>query len=269
MTSGHSTTGHGSGSGTLNPAGVVVRPVRFTDDIPAMRSFLELLGLASRVESEAGGWVQMVAEGGMVALHSAERSDVGACHGQTNLSFETDDADLLRQALLDAGFADATVYDEGYGRVLSVTDPLGEDVHVDEYSDDPYGFKLHDIDRAAEGTRVVPVRFTNEAARYGSFLRALGLTGTPAEDYCTFSASDGAHGSVGVHYVYDDTLPIVPGPGANAHLTFTSTEDLDALADRLRRAGADDARVVREDFGGFVTVTDPDGQNVQVHESAR
>jgi hypothetical protein len=40
---------------------VVIRPLRFSDDVPAMRAFLETLGLRSRIESERGGWVDMVA----------------------------------------------------------------------------------------------------------------------------------------------------------------------------------------------------------------
>lgn len=34
--------------------GIVVRPLRFSADVEAMRRFLELLGLRSRIESERG-----------------------------------------------------------------------------------------------------------------------------------------------------------------------------------------------------------------------
>ncbi len=36
-------------SSSPTPA-LVVRPIRFTDDVPAMRAFLELIGLRPRVE---------------------------------------------------------------------------------------------------------------------------------------------------------------------------------------------------------------------------
>ena len=57
---------------------IVVRPLRFSADVPAMRAFLETLGLRSRIESERGGWVDMVAGRGMVALHDAASSSTGA-----------------------------------------------------------------------------------------------------------------------------------------------------------------------------------------------
>ena len=252
-------------SGTHTRSGLVVRPVRFTEDVAAMRSFLETLGLAPRVEAESGSWVDMVAGGGMVALHDAASSGTGGAHGQTRLSFEADDVDALAGSLKEAGFADATVHDENYGRILTVTDPLGDFV-VDERSGDLYGYRLHDIDRANKAWRVVPVRFTDEGPAYAGFLHALGLTGEPNDSYATFAASGGEHGYVGVHHVYDENLPIVAGPGAASHLTFTTAEDLEQVADRLREAGHTDVSITREEFGAFITVTDTDGQEVPVHE---
>ncbi len=40
---------------------VVIRPLRFTDRVAEMRAFLETLGLQARIESEQGGWVDMLA----------------------------------------------------------------------------------------------------------------------------------------------------------------------------------------------------------------
>jgi len=59
---------------------------------------------------------------------------------------------------------------------------------------------------------------------------------------------------------------VVDGPGAVAQLTFVSPEDPDELAGRLRDAGYRDVEIVRQDFGTHVSVTDPDGQNVQIYE---
>lgn len=256
-------------SSTKRATGLVVRPVRFSDDVAAMRGFLEALGLAPRVEAESGGWVDMVAGGGMVAVHDAATSDRGGLPGQTRLSFEADDVDALVTRLKAADFDDATVHDESYGRVLTVSDPLGDVIVVDERSDDLYGYRLHGLDRADRSWRVVPVRFTDEAERYAGFLHALGLTGKPNPGYAAFPARDGAHGYVGVHHVYGDDLPIVPGHGGSCQLTFTTTEDLEDVVARLAASGHRGATITREDFASFLTVTDPDGQDVQVHESLR
>jgi len=122
---------------------VVLRPLRFTADVPAMRRFLETLGLKSRVESEHGGWVDMVAGRGMVALHDSASSATGAKSGETGLSFEADDIEELKERLQAAGYQDATVWDEAYGRVLSVTAPVDAVIWVDQRNDDLYGYKLH------------------------------------------------------------------------------------------------------------------------------
>jgi hypothetical protein len=74
--------------GGRSPRAVVVQPVRFTDNIEPMGSFLELLGLVRTVESERGGWLVLAGGGGMVALHAAASSDSGGKPGQT------DDAEL-------------------------------------------------------------------------------------------------------------------------------------------------------------------------------
>jgi hypothetical protein len=249
-------------------ATVVVRPVRFTDNVQAMQGFLETLGLRPRIMAEAGGWVEMVAGGGMVALHGAATSDHGATSGETSLAFEADDVTGLAQRLLDAAVEDVTVYDEAYGKVLTCADPLGDTVTVDGRSDDLYGYRVVEADTPAASLRVVPVRFTEPQGPYGPWLEALGLSRVAGGDdgYVMYAAGGGEHGYVGLHHVYSDDLPIVPGPAA-VHLTFATDEPLDDLAARLVAASFTDAVVVHEDFGSMLRVTDADGRECQVHEA--
>jgi hypothetical protein len=245
--------------------GIVVRPVRFTDNIEPMRAFLELIGLRSRIESVRGGWIELVADGGTVALHSAASSDSGGIHGQTTLSFEADDLDALAAALTDAAAPDVTIYDEAYGRVLTFTDPLGDRLAIDERITDLYGFRALAGDKPV-GPKVMPVRFCDPAGRYGRVLQVLGLepVGEINEYYVNFAAAGGEHGLVGLHHVFGDNLPIVAGSGS-VQLTFSSAEPLDAIAARLTGAGFT-PELHTEDFGSLLSVTDPDGQPVQVHE---
>ncbi len=110
-----------------------VRPVRFTNDLGAMRRFLEALGLKARVESTTGGWVDFTIETtGMAALHDASGAATGYRPGQTSLSFEADEPlEPLQDRLVAAGFTDAHIVDEAYGRTLFVTDPDGVWVAID------------------------------------------------------------------------------------------------------------------------------------------
>lgn len=248
---------------------LVVRPVRFTDNLNAMRGFLEIVGLRPRILADAGGWADLVAGGGMVALHDAATSDSGARPGETRLSFEVDDVRDAAGRLVDAGVPDVTVYDEAYGQVLTCTDSLGDLVHIDGRSDDLYGYRVVPSDSPAASLRVVPVRFTEPDGPMGAWLEALGLTRVGGGDdaYVMYAAGNGDHGYVGLHRVYSDDLPIVPGPAA-VHLTFATGEPLDDVAARMVAGGFEDAVVTREDFGSMLSVTDPDGRECQVHEVA-
>jgi hypothetical protein len=251
-------------------SGIVVRPVRFTDDLPAMQRFLQVVGLRPRLVAESGSWVDMVADGGMVGVHDAATADSGAKAGETHLGFEADDITALAGELRAAGVADVVIHDESYGQVLTCTDPLGDTIAIDGRPDDLYGYRVLSGDAPVPGLRVVPVRFTDPTGPLGAWLEALRLTPDPSGDdsYRRYAAGDGAHGFVGLHHVYSDDLPVVRGPAA-VHLTFATTESLDAVASRLHGAGYTDAVVTREDFGAMLTVTDPDGREGQVHELAQ
>ncbi len=248
-------------------SGIVVRPVRFTDNIEAMQQFLQTLGLRPRIESEGGGWVDMVAGGGMVALHTAETSDTGGLPGETRLSFEADDVDALARQLTNAGVQGVAVYDEAYGQVLTCTDPLGDPVTIDGRSDDPYGYRVIPTDAPTAGLCVIPVRLTEPRGPVGPWLEALGLTrvGEANDWYVMYAAGGGDHGLVGLHHVYSDELAMVAGRAA-VHLTFETAEALDDVAARMIESGYADAQVTREDVGSVLSVTDPDGRECQVHE---
>jgi hypothetical protein len=210
----------------------------------------------------------MVAGGGMVALHDAATSATGGKRGETRLAFEVDDVTGLAERLLGAGIEDVTVYDEAYGKVVTCTDPLGDTVWVDGRSDDLYGYRVVQDDTPAASMRVVPVRFTDPKGPYGPWLDALGLSRVAGGDdaYVMYAAGGGEHGYVGLHQVYSDDLPIVPGAAA-VHLTFVTEEPLDDLASRLVAASFADAVVVHEDFGSMLRVSDADGRECQVHEA--
>jgi hypothetical protein len=228
----------------------IVRPLRFTDDIPAMREFLALLGLSPRVESQRGGWLAMLSGAGMVALHDAASSTMGARPGQTELAFEGADLEALAGRLTNAGWADATIWDEAYGRVLSVTDPDGDQIWVDGYSDDDYGYRIHQPERDWRWS-VMPVRSTRSPGEYARFLGCFGLppyAGPPAPTL-------GGH--VGL-------VRLESGP-ASVRLGFATEEPLADVAERLRSAGHADAQVE----GGVLSVTDPDGEPVVIHPYPR
>jgi hypothetical protein len=242
---------------------LVVRPVRFTDQLLPMRRFYETIGMRPRVESERGCWVDLVAGAGMVALHSAASSDSGAAEGETRLAFEGDDVRRFADRLRDAGLPEVVVYDEAYGEVLKLKDPVGDTLVVDGRSTDLYGYRLHQAD-PDERLRVMPVRFTPPLGEYADFLERLGLPRREGDEFFAVHAGPDDAGQIGLHHVYEGELPIVPGEAA-VHLTFETTEDLTSVRDRLLAAGYADAAITTDEFVSLVSVTDPDGQECQIH----
>ncbi|MET9311291.1 VOC family protein [Kribbella sp. NPDC003505] len=206
----------------------VIRPLRFTTDVQGMRAFLETLGLRARIESERGGWVDMLAGRGMVALHDAASSSTGGLPGQTRLSFEADDLGELKDRLEQVGFVDATVFDEAYGRVLSVSGPEGVVIWVDERNDDLYGYKLHTT-RPDERWSVTPYLTGADEAPWLRFLDALRVPRA-----ARFGPSGGEF---------------------DVRLDFVTTEDLDDVHARVGGSRTEDG----------LEIVDPDGRLVVVH----
>ncbi|GAB3597718.1 hypothetical protein GCM10027446_26310 [Angustibacter peucedani] len=229
---------------------VTLRPVRFTDDVGAARAFFELLGLAPRVASDDGGWVDLVAgAGGMVAVHAAPTSETQQPAGRTTYSAECTDADALAESLRANGFDDAVVYDEAYGRVLVVTDPDGRQVQLDERSSDLHGYQRQDPSGADPRWRVRAEVVTPDVDRYRRFVEVLGLadlTDVVPGDRTTAPAvgPDGA-----------------PREALASRLVLVTEEPLDLVVQRLRAAGHADADEGDDDA---LTVRDPDGATVVV-----
>jgi hypothetical protein len=102
-------------------------PVYFTDDVPRTQAFLAALGFAdSEAEHRNGGWVEVAMSDALLCLHLGGGS-LGTPAGAASLSFESDeDPESIARRLVEAGFDDATVLDENYGRVVSVRNPDGQ-----------------------------------------------------------------------------------------------------------------------------------------------
>lgn len=117
-----------------------VVPVRFTDDVPGMRRFLEALGLEADISSDSGAWVALYGAVGGVGLHAAAAAESPRTSGETSLSFESDEPlEDVAARLRAAGF-EADVVDESYGRTLLTVDPDGEHIAVNAVMTDLHGY---------------------------------------------------------------------------------------------------------------------------------
>jgi catechol 2,3-dioxygenase-like lactoylglutathione lyase family enzyme len=110
-----------------------VMPIRYTSDVEAMTRFYAVLGLRVGSVSRPGGWVELPADGGTLAVHRGD--DVGRCE----LAFETDEPlEDVAARLRAAGYEPGPVIDEGFGRSLRVPDPDGVWVQINAYDRELY-----------------------------------------------------------------------------------------------------------------------------------
>lgn len=105
-----------------------VLPIRYCADIEASRRFYLALGLELGAATRPGGWVELPAAAGILALHRAD-GDAGRCE----LAFEADEPlEAVAERLRAAGYAPEPILDESFGRSLRVRDPEGVPVQVNE-----------------------------------------------------------------------------------------------------------------------------------------
>ena len=112
---------------------ISVQPIWFRPDLAEPRAILEALGFRAGIAADAGGWVEMLCDGGSVGLHAGDP--------QIGLSFEArGDLDALVERLTAAGFA-ASVVDEAYARTVRIANPDGGDeVCINGVQDDLHGY---------------------------------------------------------------------------------------------------------------------------------
>lgn len=111
-----------------------VMPIRYVRDVEACTRFYTALGLPVTTRQRGGGWVELTASAGVLALHEY------ATGGHTELSLLADGPleDVVR-ALAAAGFPPAEgILDEAFGRSLRVTDPDGVEVQINEHDESLY-----------------------------------------------------------------------------------------------------------------------------------
>ncbi|HEX6445790.1 MAG TPA: hypothetical protein VF053_11935 [Streptosporangiales bacterium] len=111
-----------------------VFPVWFAADVDESARFLAALGLDTGSRAHPGSWIELEGSGGAVGVHTVSATEEPRKAGECVLAFATEEplGDVQRR-LFAAGFTDAHVIDETFGRSLRVTSPDGVVVQVNSY----------------------------------------------------------------------------------------------------------------------------------------
>lgn len=255
--------------------GFTVFPLRFTRDPQALIAFLRTLGMAPAITAGDDGFGDLVAGAGRVMVHAVHSAESGAAHGDTDLCLAVPDADRAARDLAEAEIA-VTVWDESYGRQGRIDGPAGEGVSLNEHQSDLYGYQGHDPSGADPRLSVTAVLMSDDFARDSAWCARLGFVARATDDAGGTGWLElhgpGRTGTIGLHRPVPGARRTRPtgeefGDCLQVLLSFSTTEPLEALAERLEAAGHP-ARLAEQDGVRSLRVTDPDGLTVEIHPRA-
>ncbi len=108
---------------------------------------------------------------------------------------------------------------------------------------------------------VLPIRYVADVDATRAFYANLGLHPDPAATLAVWAQLNADAGALGIH----DAAASKGRPPGTVELGFSTDERLEDVAARLTAHGYE-PRIVEEDFGRSVRVTDPDGIVIQIQE---
>ena len=107
-----------------------IMPLRYSTDVAASTRFYRTLGLTVGAASRPGGWVEMPAAEGMLAIHESSAEE----RGDSEVAFETDEPlEEVKARMVEAGYTAGPVIDENFGESLRVLDPDDVWVQINRY----------------------------------------------------------------------------------------------------------------------------------------
>lgn len=234
-----------------NSVQVIMALFRFSDDPSRLGSFLRLTGLSPVVSNDANTWLEMTGSSGWISVHgTAATNNPKATAGTTDLVAVTADVAAAASTLEQIDGVTVDVWDEAFGRQASVA-LADRTIIINEKQEDLYGYQAHDgrpgpVDLAIHW-------YTEDIDSARNLLELFGYE--PDQN----GAVEGQRFTSTVEEAGPVYLFQRPGLDQH-HLGLESTEGVDQVLDRLRRASFAPDEVAP----GRLAVDDPDGQPVTI-----
>ena len=207
-----------------------------------------------------------------LASIGAVGAGLGAARSHTTLNFTTADVTAAAHELAAKGL-EVHIWDETYGKQGVIITPhgtvigLNEDTQVDLYG----GYRVHKRTAAASlDSSNLPDRQRHAP---GGLLRLHWVYRQLPQRRLTADAVTRGRQLGVLALRQGGVAPVIPpaedqfGPPYVVQLTFKTSEPFDALAEWLRRSGYE-AAISEDQAGPQVSVTDPDGEEIQVRPAA-
>lgn len=258
-------------AGQADRPGFVLCLYRFTRDVERMVKFLAILGLHRSGVRDGDGFTYLWGRAGVVGLYDASSGEGPGSLGETQLTFDTDDADGAA-ALLRAGGGEVFTIDEPDSPALGVGDPSGHGIRIKESFRD--AADVEDTG-AVEPVDVVAVRYSENFAADTDFFARLGFRAAAGSEHWQPLVGDGDAGVIGLHPPTGAAAGAAPqqaetpssavGSPALVELSLQVEGDLSAVAGRLEAAGHSVEDVSATVHHPALAVVDPDGVRLEVH----
>ncbi len=234
-----------------------VSPYRFTNRPTDVRRFLEAVGLQPVITKDSFAVLRGAA--GLVTVHPLATADTTEAM-TTSFCLESDDARAAALALAADGLP-ARWLDESYGRRAKIAGP-GLEVSVNEPMVDSYGYTEHRSHGFSGGfvVDVVAVFFTPHLDHWEAFFRQFGFTTIVIAPGWRELCANADSGVIGLH-----ASQTPPSPPGRCGLSFKTSEPLDGFVARMRSLGYE-VTEEPEAQAPHVTVTDPDGERIEIHQ---
>lgn len=219
-----------------------VRPIRFTDDVPAWQRILGALGAVRVSGDPAEGWLVYQLGAGRLALHAASGSS--EVPGTTLLGLETSvPLDEAVAAAAEEGVP-IELAETDHGRAGVVTAADGTRLTLD-----PLAPAVVDVEPSEPGLAVMPVWHTPAGRVALDVLDGLGLRRRVTLEDGTWADLTARGG--GLHGVH-------PMSEVGTELAFELNGNVESLLEALTAVGVE-AQVEAEEPGRVLLFADPDG----------
>lgn len=248
----------------------VIWPLRFSPDPAAMIDFYSRLGLHQALSHDSGTYASFDGRGGSLGVHDAATTTAGAVEGHTGFNLATADIVAAAAELRGLGI-EVRVWDETYGKQAVIIGRGGRAIGLNQtQQEDLYGgYHVHAAD-GVPSLDVVAVHATPDMQGDAAWFEPFGFTAPSYEDpwWIGLRASDRS-GVIGIHHGEVEDIGARPaedefGPAFEIKIGFETHLPLAEEAAKLLSAGLE-PELLADEPALRIVLTDPDGEEVQIH----